>query len=136
MNDADRDVFDACFARVFQGLPARLRRLIENEVVVIVDDQPSDAMLDDLERDEGDRPTPDGLLGLHTGVPVTEWSIEDHAREPTTIYLFRLGILAEVRWDGAIDATELERQIRVTLLHEIGHHYGLDEDDLDQLGYA
>ncbi len=136
MNARERSRFDACFARVFDALPERLRQLIEQELVVIVDDQPTDAMLDDIARDEGERPTPDGLLGLHTGVPMTERSVEDHAREPTTIHLFRLGLLLESERDGVLDEAELEHQIRVTLLHEIGHHYGLDEEDLGGLGYA
>lgn len=136
MTDADRLIFDDCFRRVFAGLPQRIRELIEDELAVIVDDQPSESILDDLERDEGERPTPDGLLGLHTGVPLTEWSVEDTAREPTTIHLFRLGILNEARQSDRNDAGEIERQIRITLLHEVGHHFGLDEDDLDRLGYA
>ena len=50
------------------------------------------------------------------------------------IHLFRIGIMAEA---GGEQATEedLRREIRVTLLHEIGHHFGLDEDDLAELGY-
>ncbi|MEL6497850.1 MAG: metallopeptidase family protein [Planctomycetota bacterium] len=137
MTPEDRVLFDSCFARVLDALPARIRELIDRELVVIVDDQPSVALLDDLARDEGGpRSMPDEILGLHTGVPLTEWSVEDGAREPTTIRLFRLGILREARQADLPGPAEIERQIRITLLHEIGHHFGLDEDDLDRLGYA
>lgn len=136
MTDDDRARFDTCFVRAFDSLPGRIRQLVEQELVVILDDEPSEAMLDDIEREDGERPAPDGLLGLHTGVPMTEWSIEDHAREPTTIHLFRLGLLAEAEDENGIDPAELEHQIRITLLHEIGHHFGLDENDLDELGYG
>lgn len=136
MTEHDRDLFDRLFERVFAGLPERLRALVEQELVVIIDDEPTDAMLDDIERDEGERPAPDGLLGLHTGVPLTEWSVEDHGREPTTIHLFRLGLITEATDEAGLHQAELERQIRITLLHEIGHHFGLDEDDLAELGYG
>jgi predicted Zn-dependent protease with MMP-like domain len=84
------------------------------------------------------------LCGLHSGIPLTERSVE-HGGLPEVITLFREGILEEAGgWEEWTDddGTELGgrerilREIRITLLHEIGHHFGLDEDDLERLGYA
>ena len=56
---------------------------------------------------------------------------------PSDIHLFRDGILDLVGgWDVPDARQSLEEEIRITLLHEIGHQFGLDEDDLDRLGYA
>ncbi len=136
MKTEDRQLFDRCFDAVMAGLPRHLIELIESELVVLVDDAPTEDMLREFAEEDGEIASPESLLGLHTGVPVTEWSVEDHAREPPTIHLFRAGLLAEATDESGVDEAELELQIRVTLLHEIGHHYGLDEEDLDRLGYG
>ncbi len=89
-----------------------------------------------------DRPTPrqltrlgwkkDGLLlGLYTGVPRTRRSVEDSGRLPDAIYLFQHSIESVCS-----SQDELIEQTRVTLLHEIGHYFGMDEDDLTELGYG
>lgn len=89
-----------------------------------------------------DRPTPrllsrlgtkkDGLLlGLYTGVPRTHRSVEDSGRLPDSIYLFQANIESVCSTQE-----ELIEQTRVTLLHEIGHYFGMDEDDLTELGYG
>lgn len=135
MNAADRATFDRCFDRVLDGLPPGLRRLIEQDLVVLVDDTPSADVLREF-ADEGEALDAGSLLGLHTGVPMTERSVEDHALEPPTIHLFRVGLIAEATDAGRVDEAVLGEQIRITLLHEIGHHYGLEEDELDRLGYG
>ena len=71
------------------------------------------------------------LLGLYTGVPRTMRSVEDSGRLPDSIYLFQQNI--EAVCDSG---DELVEQVRVTLLHEIGHYFGLDEEDLERLGYG
>jgi predicted Zn-dependent protease with MMP-like domain len=76
------------------------------------------------------------LCGLHTGVAITDQSVEDSGRLPTDIHLFRVGIVALAGGWGGRDAEErIGDEIRITLLHEIGHHFGLEEDDLADLGY-
>ena len=88
---------------------------------------------------------PADLCGLHSGIPLTERSVSDPGGEIETISLYRLGIVEAAggwrRWQddegrswGGID--RVREEIRITLLHEIGHHFGLDEDDLERLGYA
>ena len=55
---------------------------------------------------------------------------------PDRMMLFREPIMRLADWWAGQPDGELGRQIRITLLHEIGHHFGLDEDDLAALGYA
>lgn len=70
------------------------------------------------------------LLGLYEGIPLTERQA-NHWGPPDVISLYR-DMLCRI----SRDEEELIEQIRVTLLHEVGHFFGLDEDDLDRLGYA
>lgn len=74
-----------------------------------------------------DEPT---LLGLYEGIPLTERS-NNHWGPPDQISLYR-DMLCRI----SHTEEELVEQIRVTLLHEIGHYFGLEEEDLDRLGYG
>jgi predicted Zn-dependent protease with MMP-like domain len=71
------------------------------------------------------------LLGLYVGIPQTERSVTHSATMPDVIYVFQEDV--ELVSESEDD---LVREVRVTVLHEIGHHFGLDEDDLDRLGYG
>jgi predicted Zn-dependent protease with MMP-like domain len=71
------------------------------------------------------------LLGLYQGVPRTQRSVEHSGIAPDVIYIFQQDV--ELASDGEQD---LMKQVRTTVLHEIGHHFGLDEEDLDELGYG
>jgi predicted Zn-dependent protease with MMP-like domain len=127
----ERRLFDELFDEELASLPQSLRDKLE-EVPVIVEDCPSDDLLEEMEIDD-----PGSLCGLHTGVPLTERSVDHSGTIPDTIQLFREGILNQSLDDeGYIDEAELRRQIRITLLHEIGHHFGLSEEDLGELGYG
>ena len=140
MRRDERARFDGLFEQVLAALPEEIHRMIE-EVPVVLEDHPSRELLADMGIDPDDRA---GLCGLHTGIPLTERSVSD-AGLPEVISLFREGIVEEAGgWDEWTDddGTELGgeacivREIRITLLHEIGHHFGLGEEDLDRLGYA
>lgn len=98
------------------------------EMPVIVDDEPADATLNmlGLKRHQSE------LCGLHTGIPITHRSVEHAWRLPDHIELFR----GPIKRVAKNTRTSLSEQIRITLLHEIGHHFGLDEDQLTQLGYG
>ena len=154
MNDAARDRFDRLLQDVIDGLPPGVRALLD-EIPVIVLDAPTPAMLSDLRREGTLEPDADGsdLCGLHTGVALTERSLEfEGGRLPDQVHLFRRGIIslaldeqAAAAWlngseaDAATDTSadeEVYEEIRITLLHELGHHFGLDEDDLEDLGYG
>ena len=96
------------------------------EVSVEIKDRPSDKQLKDqgLEDDEL-------LLGLYVGHPMTERSVEYSGMLPDAIYVFQEDIELVSRSEK-----ELIQQVRTTVLHEIGHHFGMDENDLDDLGYG
>jgi len=119
--------FDTILDQLVDELPDHLHALLE-EVPLIVEDEPSDDILDDMDIDSADT----DLCGLHWGVPLTKRSVEQSAGFPDQMMLFRGPILRV----AGHKRMELERQIRITLLHEIGHHFGLDEDDLEKLGYG
>ena len=71
------------------------------------------------------------LLGLYVGVPLTQRSIEHTGRLPDRIVIYRENILRICR-----TRQQVVHQVRKTVLHEVGHHFGLDELDLDGLGYG
>lgn len=71
------------------------------------------------------------LLGLYHGRPLTVRSVEESGRLPDVIYIFQEPI--ERVCDSEDD---IRRQVRTTVLHEIGHHFGMSEKDLDDLGYG
>ena len=137
MREHERERFDELLDEVVEGLPARITELLA-EVPLIVDDEPTEPILRDLAEEwAGEGATVEDLrvelCGLHTGIPITERSVESTPDLPEEIRLFRRGIVAHAGGWG--DPEAVREEIRVTVLHEIGHHFGLDEDDLDALGY-
>jgi predicted Zn-dependent protease with MMP-like domain len=139
MNRAERERFDDLLEQVLASLPRRLHDLLE-EAPLIVDDRPSAQLLKELGMNEED----DLLCGLHTGTALTQRSVEHSHDMPEMIHIFREGIVDFAGgWEPWVDddGTELggeeavRREIRITILHEIGHHFGLDEEDLAELGY-
>lgn len=116
--------FGELVRRVLASLPSEFARRIE-AVVVEVRDRPTQRMLREVGLPEGET-----LLGLYVGRPTTQRSVEESEVLPEVIYLFQKEIEAI-----SADAQELEEEVRKTLLHEIGHHFGMDEQDLEELGY-
>lgn len=137
--------FDDLLEAVIERLPQQIHILFE-EVPLIVDDRPDDVLLRQLatEFDIPDEPEELEafaleLCGLHSGRMLTERSVDDHADLPEDIRIFREGIVGIAGgWEGPADRVDaaISEQIRITILHEVGHHFGLDEDDLEDLGYA
>jgi len=127
LDDAPRHAFDASLEEVIAALPEDLHALLE-EVPLIVEDEPSWSLAAGLRLD----PRRVELLGLHWGVPLTRRSVDHGYRLPDQMMLFRGPIIRQVeRTEGS-----LAGQIRITLLHEVGHHFGLDEQQLRRLGYG
>ena len=115
--------FDAAVQAALDALPEAFRARLEN-VVIEIHDRPAERIL----REPGATPE---MLGFYIGVPLTERSLEaGEPLLPARILLFRDNLRRI-----AASREELIREIRITLLHEIGHHFGLDEDDLAALGY-
>ncbi len=106
--------FDEHVRRALDSVPPELARALENVAVVVEVEHPDD-------RD---------LFGLYTGVPLPERTSQDSGRLPDRIAIYRLPL--EESFD---DPDELREEIRVTVLHELAHYFGLDEDRLEELGY-
>jgi predicted Zn-dependent protease with MMP-like domain len=130
MTHSLRRRFDEILDQIIEELPDHLYQLLD-EVPLIVEDRPSPELLRDMDMDEGSL-----LCGLHWGVPLTERSVEHSATLPDQMRLFREPIIAVSRYKRGGSLRDLIEQVRITLLHEIGHHFGLDEDDLEALGYG
>jgi predicted Zn-dependent protease with MMP-like domain len=115
--------FNRLVADALDGLPDEVAGWLDN-VEVLVDDWPSPAQT----RDVGVRRR-DQLLGLYEGVPRTERTSDYGMVLPDRITLFRRPILA-------VCATpeEAAREVRRTVLHELAHHFGIDDDRLEELG--
>lgn len=111
--------------RALEELPDEFAQFIEEVPVEIRDRAAADEMKG-LKMQPGQL-----LLGLYRGRPRTVRSVEDSGTLPDVIYIFQRSI------EQVCDTEEqLVRQVRTTVLHEIGHHFGLGEEDLDRLGYG
>ncbi len=142
MNRTQQERFDALLEEALEGLPPGVAQVIE-EMPVIVEDRPSDQLMAELRRQgvigPDDRPgrSGDEPMGLHSGIAITERSVEGPVPLPSTVHIFREPIVEFAGgWDAPDADDAIYEEIRITLLHEIGHHFGLDEDDLEGLGYA
>ncbi len=114
---------EALAERALAGIPARLRQHIQN-VGIAVEDMPDDETLDEM----GIESAWD-LTGLYRGTPLHRRSVSDIARGPDLIVLYRQPILLE--WVEAEE--DLYRLVRNVLLHEIGHHFGFSDADIEAL---
>lgn len=123
--------FDELLDDVLAELPAELTRHFD-EIPLVVEDEPASEMLDKLGIKR-----PEFLRGLHTGVPLTRRSVHHNTRLPTVITIYRLGICLSATDSGSrLDEATLRSEIRRTVLHELGHHFGMNEDDLRRYGYG
>ncbi len=130
MTPQQRDFFDEHLEFVLGQLPASVHRLID-EVPLIVDDRPTPDTMAKL----GVRHS-SHLCGLFTGVPLTHRTVNQSGTLPNQVKIYREGILSlSADRHGAVEPTELRRQIRITILHELGHHHGLGEEELEAMGY-
>ena len=114
--DMTREDFEDAVRDGLDLVPPELAARIDNVVVLVEDDAPED--------------DPD-LLGLYEGTPLTERDSTYSGMLPDVIHLYRRTILA------ACDTAEQVRtEIEITVVHEIAHHFGIDDDHLDELGYG
>jgi len=117
--------FAVLVEEALKGIPKPFETFLQ-QIVVDVEPMPDDRTLHEMEIDD-----PTELLGIYHGTPLTERSVEDGVRLPDRITIFQRNIERCCR-----SRKEIVEEIRTTVLHEVGHHFGLDEDDLDELGYA
>jgi predicted Zn-dependent protease with MMP-like domain len=116
----DEPEFEALVEDAIARLPRRFADLLDN-VAIVIEEEPSDDDLDALD----DESTDDELLGIYRGVPVTHRRHDMLPMLPDTIAIFRGPILRISRTRReAID------EIRETVIHELGHYFGLHDDDM------
>jgi len=112
-------------ARIIDKLPKEFREQLRN-VEIVVEIRPSK----DLLRAEGLDPREDTLYGIYQGVPLPDRSALDPPLLPDKITIF-----AEPLLEDFPDPEELREEIRLTVLHEIAHYFGMEEDEIEDLGY-
>jgi predicted Zn-dependent protease with MMP-like domain len=110
-----RERFEALVDAALDEIPAEITALVHNVVVLVEDEAPPD--------------DPD-LLGLYDGVALTEREANYSAELPDRIFVFRNNLL-----DMCETEEELTDEVRITVVHEIAHHFGIDHDVLHELGY-
>jgi predicted Zn-dependent protease with MMP-like domain len=113
MEPIDADAFEALVASALEEIPDELRAEMENVAIIVDDESP-----------------PGRLYGLYEGIPLTKRGTYAGAR-PDRITLFLATICRSAR-----TPEELAQRVRVTLLHEVGHHFGLGDARLRELGWA
>ncbi len=118
---ADRH-FEALVEAALDSLPPDIQRLLGN-VAIVIDDEPSPEQLFEEGMDDDDT-----LYGLYEGVPATEWGA-DWAAVPNKVTLYRLPLEEDFP-----DPEELTEEVRRTVLHELAHHAGIDEQRMRELG--
>jgi predicted Zn-dependent protease with MMP-like domain len=127
----DRQRFDDVLEEVLDELPVEAHRLLDL-VPLVVEDYPSQKIVDDM-----GLAGPDELCGLYSGIPLIERSVEVPPYLSDCVTIYRLGLLRMgTNEAGRVVRAELKRQIRITILHELGHYHGLDEQDLEELGFG
>jgi predicted Zn-dependent protease with MMP-like domain len=117
MIEMDRERFEQCVDRAVELIPPRLADMVDNVAILIEDDPPADE--------------PSDLLGLYVGTPLTErFGYGGIGQLPDRIYVFRRPTLA-------ICATpsEVVDEVVITIVHEIAHYFGIEEDRLHELGW-
>jgi predicted Zn-dependent protease with MMP-like domain len=120
---AHHERFDRLVDRAVAGIPDPFRAALD-EIALVIADEPSPEQL----RENGLGPD-ETLYGLYEGVPLGEWG-GDWVPVPTRIIVFRLPLEEDFP-----DPLDLADEVRVTILHELAHHLGIeDEDRLAELG--
>jgi predicted Zn-dependent protease with MMP-like domain len=110
----DVERFEALVAEALDGIPEELGARMDNVVVQVRDAAP-------------DR----HLLGLYQGIPLTRRETYGGLALPDRITIYRLPICARCK-----DEAEVVEQVRITVIHEVAHHFGIDDDRLEELGWA
>jgi predicted Zn-dependent protease with MMP-like domain len=113
MVDVEPAEFEAMVSEALDGLPPELGRLMRN-VAVTVDHYGG----------------PPGLLGLYQGIPLTSRTSDYSGALPDHITIYRRAICAICETD-----MQVVEEVRRTVIHEIGHHFGIDDDRLHELGW-
>jgi predicted Zn-dependent protease with MMP-like domain len=116
------DRFERLVERALDAIPQPFRAALDEVAIVIEEDATADQLaISGLGPD-------DALYGLYEGTPRTEWGA-DMVPFPNKISLFRIPLEEDFP-----DPDELADEVRITVIHELAHHLGIDDDRLDELG--
>ncbi len=113
MEPIDEARFEQLAGEALDAIPDELGPLLDNVIVVVEDRHPEE-----------------DLLGLYEGIPLTERDDYGDMALPDRITLYRLPLCEVSR-----DLDELRDEVTVTVVHEIAHHFGIDDDRLHELGW-
>jgi predicted Zn-dependent protease with MMP-like domain len=117
--------FERLVEEAIRDIPEPFRSRLEN-IAIVVEDRPRPEQLSSLGM--GANMT---LLGLYEGIPLTARGDSYNLVAPDKITLFRRPIV-----DICRTPDEIRAQVRTTVLHEVAHFYGIDDDELDRMGYG
>jgi predicted Zn-dependent protease with MMP-like domain len=120
----DRKAFEALVHEAIQDLPQQFKDKLTN-IAIIVEDYPSEELLERM-----DVPEDETLLGLFEGVPLTERGHFDAPLYPDRVWIFQGPIE-----DACSSPEEIKEEVRITVVHELAHFFGFDDDELEELGY-
>ena len=121
----NRKRFESLVEAALRRIPPRFRQAMDN-LAVIVEDWPDPELMDEM---YGDPET--YVYGLFTGTPLPERRVEDSGDLPAVIRIYQ----SALEYDFP-DLPDLEEELEITLVHEIAHYMGFDEEELEALGYA
>jgi predicted Zn-dependent protease with MMP-like domain len=110
--------FERYVREAVQSLPLQFQAALDN-VEIVIEDRPSRAVMEQM----GEGPP---LLGLYQGTPLPERELGEVSL-PDKISIYREEIL-----DLGLTGTDLVEEIRLTVLHELGHYFGLDDDEMEE----
>ncbi len=120
-----RKDFEQLIEQSLERIPLSFRDAMEN-LAIVVDDWPQRQMMEQMLGD------PDAYIyGLFEGTPLNERHVEDSGDLPAVIHIYQAALEADFP-----DTEQLHQQITITLIHEIAHFMGLEEDEIDALGYG
>lgn len=115
MLDVSRQRFEELVGEALDEIPPELLGLLDNVVIQVADRDPDDP----------------ALLGVYHGTALTERLSDYTFALPDAITVYRLPIL-----EMCVDEDEVAREVAITVVHELGHHFGIDEERLHELGWG
>jgi predicted Zn-dependent protease with MMP-like domain len=114
MEPLDEQRFEDLVGEALDQLPEELGRLLDNVVILVEDEHPEEE-----------------LLGLYEGIPLTEREEYGDMALPDRIILYRLALCHH-----SDDLAHLREEVLITVVHEVAHHFGIDDDRLHELGWG
>jgi predicted Zn-dependent protease with MMP-like domain len=124
LSDMERKAFEGLIRDAIRELPEEFRKRLQN-VAIMIEDYPSEELVQEM-----DLSPDDTLFGLYEGVPLTERGFFDQPLHPDRILIFQRAIE-----DECDSVEEIKEELKITLVHEVAHFFGLSDDYLEELGY-